>query len=193
MKKKLEANDHLMMCLDVYLGTRGGEMEEEMKQGYQPAAARKFPLMSWDHFAMDRHNLMSEAAKRLDIERLSDYGRKHNLSEDFDFIWDKNYSALVLTDASQVILWVNKGFFKMTGYTSKAAVGRKPTFLQGRDTCEISRQRLREKLSTEMPFKETILNYKKDRTPYLCEIEIFPLKDPEDSTQAYLAVEKELL
>ena len=97
--------------------------------------------------------------------------------------------AIILTDAQRYILWVNTGFCRITGYSLEEVVGRKPSILQGKGTPVDVIQRLRRKLAEGMPFKDEILNYRKDGTPYPCRLVIHPIYDVKGELTNFLAFE----
>lgn len=113
---------------------------------------------------------------------------KTNLTE----ILTKPYEALIVTDAFQNIIWTNPGFFKMTGYSESYAVGKRPSFLQGEGTSKETKLSIRQKLLNGKPFTEKVLNYKKNRQEYWCQVWIFPINTKAHQTH-YLALETELL
>ena len=86
---------------------------------------------------------------------------------------------------------MNEGFFPMTGYTKDFAMYKTPKILQGKNTLDITKERIQLNLSKNKPFKEVILNYKKDGTPYECEVHIFPLQNRKKTTH-FLALEKDI-
>ncbi len=101
------------------------------------------------------------------------------------------YQSLVITDADKNIIWVNDGFSKMTGYSKEFAINKTPRFLQGKATSERSRGRIRNKLLKGEPFKDIVINYRKDKTEYKCELHVFPLYN--NKTTHYIALEKEVI
>lgn len=80
----------------------------------------------------------------------------------------------------------------MTGYSKQFAVGRKPSFLQGEKTSIESKTKIRNRIYRNEPFRETVMNYKKNQAEYLCEIEFFPIVNKQKETKAFLALETEL-
>jgi PAS domain S-box-containing protein len=80
----------------------------------------------------------------------------------------------------------------MTGYSPAAAIGRKPSFLQGADTSEASKTLIRNSIRDEVPVRTTILNYKQDGAPYQCHLELLPLRHVSGRVTHFLALEKEL-
>ena len=101
-----------------------------------------------------------------------------------------NYVAVILTDANQNILWVNRDFEFITGYGLHEVIGFSPgQVLQGPDTEPDVVQRIREGLAAKEPFKETITNYRKNGEAYLCRLVIHPIFDKKDTLVNYLAFE----
>ena len=90
--------------------------------------------MCWDIIAMDYHAMLSKIEKRLSINKVESFVKKLDCGFDVSIMLNRNYQAVVLTDVQQEILWVNKGFTEMTGYSRKYAIGRRPSFLQGVNT-----------------------------------------------------------
>ncbi len=113
-------------------------------------------------------------------------------STDISPLLERKFDALVLTDLSQQILWVDEGFEKMTGYSPSFALGKSPEFLQGKETSKQSKQQVRNKLKEKVNFTSQLINYKKDGRAYLCEISIFPLLNQHQLPTHFLALENEI-
>ena len=106
-----------------------------------------------------------------------------------DLSQDVLHVAVVLTDADRHILWVNDGFQEMTGYSLPEVVGKKPSFLQGRNTDQRTIARLRHRLSQGEPFKEQVVNYRKDGTEYVCVLAIHPIHNKQGNLTNFIAFE----
>ncbi|WP_052143787.1 PAS domain-containing protein [Wocania ichthyoenteri] len=151
------------------------------------------PLLCWDIYAMYLTEQTTNFNRETELDTLKAFKEKFNWSLNIEKLFtDKDFEALILTDNNQHIQWVNKGFTKMTGYPANYAKGKKPNFLQGEGSSEQTKRSIRKNLNNGKQFKEQIINYKKDGTPYNCEIEIFPIKDNNDKTIHHLAIEKEI-
>lgn len=149
------------------------------------------PLLCWDIYSEYFLKLLEDSKREQDILKIKSLAKKLNWKNDIDAIFEKKYfEAIVLTDLQQSILWVNKGFTDMTGYSKKHALNKRPVFLQGIKTCLEIRKKIRTQLNANKPFTAIITNYKKDNTPYECEVKIFPLFTNE--TTHFLALEKQL-
>lgn len=150
------------------------------------------PLKSWGLSAEFFAPIDLLEARKKDKMALVLLAKQFQWKTDLAEILAKPYDALVLTDAFQNIIWTNPGFFKMTGYTESYAVGKRPSFLQGKATSTETRFSIKDKLLVGKPFTEKILNYKKNSEEYWCKIQIFPLQVKNLQTH-YLALETELL
>jgi len=101
-----------------------------------------------------------------------------------------NQIAVILTDASRRILWVNNDFESITGYGLTEVIGRSPgQILQGPKTEPDAIDRIRQGLAREEPFKETITNYRKNGESYLCKLVIHPIYDDAKTLVNFLAFE----
>ncbi|GAA0872853.1 hypothetical protein GCM10009117_20000 [Gangjinia marincola] len=150
------------------------------------------PLLSWDIYSMHIMERQRFFTMKRDLEFLHTMADKEEWNVDLVASLSESYDALVLTDANQVIQWVNKGFTAMTGYDKKSALGRRPKFLQGEKTSSETTKRISEQLLEKKELSETILNYRKSGEPYLCRVNIFPLKNKKNEVTHFLAVEREL-
>ena len=100
--------------------------------------------------------------------------------------------AIVITDADQVIQYVNSGFEKMTGYANYEAIDRKPTFLQGEATSPQVRQRIREAIRQQKSVSEVVLNHRKDQSTYWCHLVIRPIMNQQKEVVNFIAFEEEV-
>ncbi len=101
-----------------------------------------------------------------------------------------NQVAVILTDASRRILWVNRDFEAITGYEIGEVVGMSPgQILQGPRTEPDALERIRQGLAREEPFKETITNYRKNGEAYECKLVIHPIHNEEQELVNFLAFE----
>lgn len=99
--------------------------------------------------------------------------------------------AVIVTDRWEIIQYVNPLFEQMTGYEIAEVTGRKPNFLQGRDTDLATRKRMRIAIDQQQPIKDNMLNYKKDGTKYWCNVTIFPVRNDQKQVVNYIALEQE--
>ncbi|GAB4038659.1 PAS domain-containing protein [Spirosoma gilvum] len=101
--------------------------------------------------------------------------------------------AIVVTDTDQIIQYVNIPFETMTGYSSQEALGRRPSFLQGEGTLPTIRQHIKQGIDRQKTVRGQLMNYRKDQTPYWCQIIIRPLVNRQQQVVNFIAFEQEIL
>lgn len=102
-------------------------------------------------------------------------------------------NAVIITDASGHIEWVNDGFCRITGYSVSEVVGRRPgTILQGPLTDEACRRRMQAAVREGKPFKEEVLNYTKAGKPYWLNIDCQPVYDSSGRLTNFVAIETDV-
>lgn len=148
------------------------------------------PLQSWDIFSEYLVLRAADARKEADLLQLNLFKSRYQWNYDTEAILTEDYTTIVITNALQNIEWVNGGFSEMTGYPKTFAKGKHPRFLQGPDTSQTTKNEIKETLSSQKPVSKQLLNYKKDGTPYLCDIKIIPLFDTNDTLTHFMALEK---
>ena len=100
--------------------------------------------------------------------------------------------AVLLTSADLTapgphILYVNRAFEHLTGYTFDEVRGKSPRVLQGEKTSLATRKRLLMALRQGERHQATIINYRKSGEPYHCAIDIAPVKTETGQVVAALA------
>ena len=180
-----------MMSLDIYLSSISENNFEKIYSKIEHNILR-LPLMSWDIYSKANSKKLIEFKRSQDIIKVKSLASKFNWQDNIDSIFEKEqFEAILVTDINQKILWINNGFSDMTGFSKTEALRKTPRFLQGSETSMKSKQRIRKKLKTNLPFKEVIINHKKDGIPYKCEVKIFPLYNDGNKTH-YIALERQV-
>jgi len=188
----MKHNLYNIRSLDIYLSGLSQEEYNKIKHEIDPSKMIRTPLLSWDIFMENYQKRIAEAKLNVELQKVISLAEKFNWKNDLKIAFKENdYEAIVITDLNQKIIWMNEGFTKMTGYPKKFALNKTPQFLQGEKTSPDIKKRFREKIIQNKPFKEIIVNYKKDSTAYNCEIKIIPLFN--DQTTHYIAFEKEVI
>ena len=97
-----------------------------------------------------------------------------------------------LDDPGPEIVYVNKAFSKLTGYSSEEAIGKNPRILQRADTDSETKVSIRNALDAKEPVRVTIKNYTKDNKPYWLDLSILPLKDSQGKVTHFVAIERDV-
>ena len=150
------------------------------------------PLDSFDIHLENYQSLVNEFRRNNDISHIKSILNDSWTTDLTKKVFQEDYDAIVLTDTNQKILWVSDGFRDMTGYSKKYAVGKRPSFLQGEETSKSVKNQIREELFYNHTFSGSLLNYRKNGEPYLCQISIFPIYDAKERLDNFIAFEKEI-
>ena len=182
-----------LMCVDAYLKAISKVKYDQIKHSIVPIKQRPSPLISWEYFMQGYSQIVENIKMSNDLEALKSLSLEHKWLEDPAEFLTQSYESIVLTDSDLVIEWVNPGFFEMTGYSTKYALGKTPRFLQGENTSPAARKRIRRHIKSNKPFKESIINYRKNGEEYTCELTVYPLLSNSGEPCHFLALEKEIV
>jgi PAS domain S-box-containing protein len=106
--------------------------------------------------------------------------------------------SILITEAEPVelpgprVLYANRSFTEMSGYSLEEVIGQTPRILQGPDTAPESRQRIRDALKKWEPIVEQLLNYRKDGTPFWVELSIVPVADETGWYTHWVSIQRDI-
>ena len=99
-------------------------------------------------------------------------------------------NSVIITNPSGLIVYVNKGFERLTGYALEEIKNKKPgSFLQGAETSKDTIARIRKNLHDRTPFYDEILNYTKSGEPYWVSLSITPILNEQGEVKNYISVQ----
>jgi PAS domain S-box-containing protein len=102
-------------------------------------------------------------------------------------------NAVILTDASGRVEWVNEAFSRITGYSLEEIQGRKPgELLQGPETDPGTVAYVRDRLCQKKGFKVELLNYAKSGRTYWIDVEVQPILNEQRQLTHFMAIEREV-
>ncbi len=104
-------------------------------------------------------------------------------------------TAVVVVDirsGEMPIVYVNKRFEQMTGYTAEEAVGRNCRFLQGEDREQPGIVKLREAVALRQSCHVVLRNYRKDGSPFQNELLISPVVDESGEVFQFIGLQREI-
>lgn len=87
------------------------------------------------------------------------------------------------------IVYANKAFEEISGYSQEEIVGRNCRFLQGEDHDQEELQKIRDALQKHGACVVTLRNYRKNGELFLNRLAIRPLTDPDGNVIYYLGVQ----
>ncbi|MFC1530339.1 SpoIIE family protein phosphatase [Gemmatimonadota bacterium] len=90
------------------------------------------------------------------------------------------------------LIYANRGFEEITGYSREESIGRNCRFLQGSDTEEESLNEIRSAIAGERPCVVELLNYRKDGTPFWNRLSLTPLKDETGLVTHFIGVQSDV-
>ena len=107
-------------------------------------------------------------------------------------ILDSSVNGITLADPDQEdmpIVYANKSFETMTGYSQEDIIGHNCRFLQGKDREQETRFQLRKAIDSCQPIEVTLRNYKKNGELFYNHLALTPLFDGNGNLIYYLGVQ----
>lgn len=108
---------------------------------------------------------------------------------------DHPHAVLITSPPSSTkgteILYANKKFSEMAGYSRYECIGQSPKMFQGKKTSKNSLKRFVETLARGKQANTTIINYRKNGEEYWCDIVAWPIHDKQGDLLCYFAFERE--
>ena len=119
---------------------------------------------------------------------------------DFSFqqIVDAAKDVVIVTKADPIdppgpeIVYVNKAFTELTGYTPDEVIGKTPRLLQSTGTAADSKRAIREALQNHQPVRVTIKNYAKSGREYWLDVSILALRNAAGEVTHFAAIERDV-
>lgn len=110
-------------------------------------------------------------------------------------ILDSCVNGVTLADPDQEdipLVYANKAFEEMTGYTQEEVLGRNCRFLQGAEHEQEGVKKLREAIKNEVPIEVTLKNYRKNGELFYNQLKMTPLFDPKGNLLYFLGVQYDI-
>ena len=110
-------------------------------------------------------------------------------------ILDSCVNGVTLSDPDlpdSPLVYVNRVFEEMSGYTQDEMIGRNCRFLQGEDRDQAALETLRKAISQHQACTVTLRNYRKNGELFLNKLSIRPLVDRENRVIYYLGIQYDL-
>ena len=99
-------------------------------------------------------------------------------------------SSMAMED--KPLIYVNKGFERLTGYAIEESIGKNCRFLQGEGTENGPLEEIRKAIKTGGECTVELLNYKKDGTPFWNRLSITPLKNKKGIVTHFVGIQSDI-
>lgn len=162
--------------------------EGNKKRSNEISIRNSAPIMAWEF----RYEYLNELkAAQEDLKRLQNFSSKFKWNSDELNIQERiTEEAVVITDLEQKIVFASSGILNMTGYSENEIIGKSPKMFQGPSTSQIALKEIRKAIELQVPFDQTVLNYKKNGVIYKCKIEGYPVFNAKGKITHFIAFEK---
>lgn len=167
----------------------------DLAQGYY--LARPMPPGELEEVLRDGRALADPRSERTptDLERFADVHRSAERSRTISRAIADSRDCVVISDPNQPdcpMVYVNRSFERLTGYTAEEAIGYNCRFLQRNDTGQPELDGLRAALAAGEEWTGIVRNYRKDGTIFYNELSISPVYDDTGRLVSYLGVQNDV-
>lgn len=100
--------------------------------------------------------------------------------------------GVLVTNNDRKIVYANRAFEDLTGYTRKDIYGQQADFLQGKDTDLESIEFIKENLKKLKPFECELINYKKDGSSFWNRLSVTPILDEKNNLKRYIGIQNDI-
>lgn len=108
---------------------------------------------------------------------------------------DSANSGIIITDNSledNPIIYCNKAFEKITGYSRDEIIGHNCRFLQSNDRHQNARKKIKAAIQDETETRIVIRNYKRNGDLFWNELFVSPVKDKDGNTTHFIGVQNDI-
>lgn len=99
--------------------------------------------------------------------------------------------AISITDLKANILYANRAFASITGYSSEEVIGKNESMLSNGTTPRLVYQALWGRLAQKKPWSGVLVNRRKDDSLYLAELTVAPVLDEQGEAIYYLGMHRD--
>jgi len=135
--------------------------------------------------------------EKLDIMSIFDHDQNFQnlMKRMLENAMEHSFHGIMITRAEPgyPIVYVNDSFSQMTGYSLEEMIGKSPAILQGPKTDRAVLDRLSKALAEGRLFHGEAINYRKDGTEFVMEWKIVPIKNENEVTSHYLALQRDVI
>jgi diguanylate cyclase (GGDEF)-like protein/PAS domain S-box-containing protein len=131
------------------------------------------------HFVSVQHDISSRVANERDRAMLVQ-------------ALDEANASILVTDVAGRVVFANRGFTELTGYSADEVIGHTPSILRSGQHSPDFYARLWNELRAGRPFRDTFVNRRKDGTLFHAEQSIAPVRDSSGEITHFISVSKDM-
>jgi diguanylate cyclase (GGDEF)-like protein/PAS domain S-box-containing protein len=108
---------------------------------------------------------------------------------------EASINGVVISDASKPnmpLVYVNKPFLEITGYTREEVLGKNCRFLQGPGTDPDAVNQIRRAIADKTEAQVTLRNYRKDGTPFWNNLFVSPIWDDDGNCTHFIGIQHDI-
>ena len=116
-------------------------------------------------------------------------------SQLLELVVNESQDGIVIAEQEgdeNILIYVNKGFEKLTGYTADEILYQDCRFLQGDDRDQPALDAIRVAIREGRPCRQVLRNYRKDGSLFWNELSITPVYNDEDQLTYFIGVQKDV-
>ena len=108
---------------------------------------------------------------------------------------DESNDGIVIAEQEgddNILIYVNKAFERLTGFTAEDILYQDCRFLQSGDTDQEGLQQIRDAIKAERSGRAVLRNYRKDGSMFWNELSVSPVFNDEDQLRYYIGIQKDV-
>ena len=91
-----------------------------------------------------------------------------------------------------ILIYANKAFERLTGYSQEEILYRDCRFLQGDDRDQEARKEIRQAIAGHYPCRVRLRNYRKDGSMFWNELSITPIRSDDDGLTYFIGIQHDV-
>ena len=161
--------------------------QQDIKDHSQPWLAHEMSALAQTTILVKR--VHTQALLSASRERLQLLGASMDLLQDFVLMTEAEPRP---GETFRRIVYANPALCEQSGYSAKELLGRSPSLFQGLNTDKALIETMTKQLKAWQPVHETLLNYKKDGTPYWIDMKIMPIANASGWYTHWISVQRNI-
>ena len=108
---------------------------------------------------------------------------------------DESNDGIVIAEQEgddNILIYVNKAFERLTGFTAEDILYQDCRFLQSGDIDQEGLQQIRDAIKAERSGRAVLRNYRKDGSMFWNELSVSPVFNDEDQLRYYIGIQKDV-